>query len=80
MSSAPGLLSVYLNDHHAGAVVGAELARRVAKENSGNEYGREMGEITREIEEDRDALVRIMDRLGVRPKRLRVSGRLDRGK
>lgn len=73
VSSAPGLLAVYLNDHLAGSVVGVELARRVAKQNSGNEYGREMGEITREIEQDREALVRIMDRLGVRRKRLRLA-------
>lgn len=74
MSSAPHLLSVYLNDHHAGAVVGAELARRIAKENSGNDYGRELAEIAKEIEEDRDELVRIMDRLDAHPNRLRVRG------
>lgn len=72
MSSVPGLLGVYLNDHHAGSVAGVELARRIAKQNSGNEYGREMGEIAEEIERDRDDLVRIMDRLGVRRKRLRL--------
>lgn len=72
MASAPGLLAVYLNDHHAGAVVGVELARRVAKQNSGNEYGREMAAIAREIEEDKHDLGRIMDRLGIRRKHLRL--------
>lgn len=72
MSSVPGLLGVYLNDHHAGSVAGVELARRIAKQNSGNEYGRQMSEIAAEIEQDREDLVRIMDRLGVRRKRLRL--------
>jgi len=47
-------LSIYLNDHLAGATVGVNLAHRAAP-----------GAIAVEIEEDRDALVQIMDRLGV---------------
>jgi fermentation-respiration switch protein FrsA (DUF1100 family) len=48
-------LSVYLNDHLAGATAGVDLARRVAD-----------GAIAAEIEEDRGALIEVMDRLAVR--------------
>jgi hypothetical protein len=48
-------LSVYLNDHLAGATAGVNLARRTADD-----------AIAEEIEEDRAALVGVMDRLGVR--------------
>jgi hypothetical protein len=47
-------LSIYLNDHLAGATAGVNLAHRVAP-----------GAIAEEIEEDRAALVRVMDLLGV---------------
>jgi hypothetical protein len=48
-------LSIYLNDHLAGATAGVKLARRVAS-----------GAIAAEIEEDRATLISIMDRVGVR--------------
>jgi hypothetical protein len=61
------LLSVYLQDHMAGALAGAELARRAAQNNDGDAFGRELSEICDEIEEDRGALSEVMSRLGVRP-------------
>ena len=72
MDSRRRYLATYLNDHLAGSVVGVELSRRIVKQNADNEYGRETAEISREIEEDRSELRRIMDRLGVRPKKLRL--------
>jgi hypothetical protein len=47
-------LSVYLNDHLAGATAGVSLARRAAD-----------ATIAEEIEEDRATLTEIMERLGV---------------
>ena len=47
-------LSVYLNDHLGGATAGVDLARRVAD-----------GALAAEIEEDRQRLIEIMDRLGI---------------
>jgi hypothetical protein len=60
------LLPIYLNDHLAGATAGADLARRVAGSNKGNEdYRLPLSQLAREIEEDREALRTIMSRLGV---------------
>lgn len=72
MSSPQKLLGLYLNDHLAGSVIGTELARRIAKQNHGNQYGRELGEIAAEIEEDKNDLERIMEHLGIRRKRMRL--------
>lgn len=55
-------LSVYLNDHLAGATAGVNLAHRAAD-----------GEMAAEIEEDRAALIGIMGRLGVRQDPVKVA-------
>jgi hypothetical protein len=55
-------LSTYLNDHLAGATVAVSLARRVAGE-----------AIADEIEQDRHALLDVMERLSVGQDRLRVA-------
>ena len=60
------LLAIYLNDHHAGSTAGLELARRARGSNEGTELGEFLGRLVVEIEEDREALERIMDRLEVR--------------
>lgn len=65
-------LGIYLNDHLAGSVVGGRLAKRIASENSGNEYGRGAAEIADEIEEDKAQLGAVMERLGVRKKQTRL--------
>ncbi len=64
-SSADKLLGIYLNDHWAGATAGLELARRAAGQNEDNDFGRELAEITTEIEEDREQLREVMGRLDV---------------
>ena len=63
------LLGVYLQDHHAGATAGVELARRVARANRGGAYGAELELIVAEIEEDVLSLEQIMSTLGVKPDR-----------
>jgi hypothetical protein len=72
MADARKLLGTYLNDHLAGSMVGGELARRITRRNSDNEYGRETAEIAEQIEQDQLELRRIMTRLDVRQKRLRL--------
>src|SRR5215216_2858089 len=67
------LLAIYLNDHLAGSVVGEKLAKRIARQNEGNEYGRKVGEIAREIKEDQGTLLDIMRRAGVRRKQIRLA-------
>ena len=68
------LLHIYLADHLAGSAGGVSLAKRIAKQNSGNEFGREMSQIARAIEEDQAALERIMQRVGTRTRRWRQAG------
>jgi hypothetical protein len=58
------LLRIYLQDHHAGATTGLELARRIRGSNKGNEYGAVMAPIVDEIAADRKALESVMDDLG----------------
>jgi len=60
------LLAIYLNDHLAGAALGVELARRLRSSNRGDpEFGEPLARICGEIEEDRETLIRVMERLGV---------------
>jgi hypothetical protein len=67
------LLSTYLNDHLAGATVGVELARRAAGSNEGTELGGFLAGLAAEIEEDRESLLAVMDRLDVGKDRLKVA-------
>ena len=77
-------LAIYLNDHLAGAALGVELARRLRSENRGEpEFGEPLARICAEIEEDRETLVRLMERLGVsrkpyKPALARIGERLGR--
>ncbi|MEU6311942.1 transaldolase [Streptomyces sp. NPDC047014] len=59
------LLAIYLNDHYSGATGGLELFRRAAQAQQGTEAGEALSGLAREIEEDRDALARIMSDLGI---------------
>jgi hypothetical protein len=59
------LLDVYLQDHHAGATTGLELARRVSRANRASVYAVELESLASEIEEDVLSLERIMSELGV---------------
>ncbi len=64
---ANGLLRTYLQDHHAGATGGLELARRAASSNEDHPSGPELAAIADEIEEDREVLERVMEELDVGP-------------
>jgi hypothetical protein len=61
------LLGIYLNDHLAGSTVGVELAKRASSENEGTDYGAPLARVAAEIEEDRQALQRLMAALEVKP-------------
>ena len=69
-----GMLRTYLQDHHAGATAGLELARRAAGENDGSAYASEIAAIADEIEEDKRALDEIMKLLGVKPNPIKDAG------
>jgi hypothetical protein len=53
-------LNVYLNDHLAGARFGSDLAHRLARRMGGST----MNALADEIEEDRQTLQQLMDRVG----------------
>lgn len=59
-------LEIYLNDHLAGAAGGVALARRVAGSHDGDASEGDLQRLAREIAEDRDVLVGIVKRLGLR--------------
>ncbi len=64
-------LATYLNDHLGGSVTGRQLAQRALQANRGNEYGIVLEDIARQIEEDVASLEMVMDRLGVKPDRVK---------
>ena len=67
-------LPIYLNDHYAGSTAGVELAKRAANNSRGNaEFGPALAALASEIDEDRDSLKRIMDRLDVSEDRIKAS-------
>lgn len=77
-------LAIYLNDHLAGATGGVELARRLRRRNRGDRrFGEPLERICAEIEDDRAALVQVIERLGfskslVKPLAARTAERLGR--
>jgi hypothetical protein len=73
-SSVSDLLRTYLQDHHAGATVGVELARRTAGSNEDTEYGERLARLADQIAEDRETLERVMERLGVKPNPIKDAG------
>ncbi len=62
----PSRLSIYLNDHLAGATAGVALARRTRASNAETDLGKVLERLAGEVERDRDALEATMKRLGVR--------------
>lgn len=59
------LIAIYLNDHLAGATGGLELARRALGTNRGTSFEAPLERLATEIAEDREALIDVMQRLGV---------------
>jgi hypothetical protein len=66
-------LAIYLTDHHAASVGAVQLARRAAGSNRGTRYGDVLAALADEIEEDRQSLELIMQRLGIRPDRAKTA-------
>jgi hypothetical protein len=65
-------LAIYLNDHLAGATVGAELARRAAAANRDTSYAAVLDAIAEEIAQDRQTLIDVMERLSIGRDRLKA--------
>jgi hypothetical protein len=66
------VLSIYLNDHLAGATAVRDLARRAAGSNRGSDYGPFLERLAGEIEQDRDTLLNVMRALDARVDRIKV--------
>ena len=62
---ATSLLAIYLNDHLAGSTGALELARRARSANRRTPFEAAFDRLAAEIEEDREALLDVMRRLGV---------------
>jgi hypothetical protein len=58
-------MHVYLNDHLAGAMLGSDLAGQIHRRHEGTPLGDAMGPVAVQIEEDRQALLELMERIGV---------------
>jgi hypothetical protein len=67
-----GLLGVYLNDHLAGATMGAELAGRLARADRQWAAGSVLDQLAEQIAADRQALLEIMAELGVPVRQYKV--------
>ena len=66
LPTVDSLLAIYLNDHFAGALAGAELAGRAAAANRSNpRFGPTLSTLAGEIREDRESLRRLMSELDI---------------
>lgn len=66
-------LTLYLNDHLAGAAFGSQLVRRALAANRGTEFETFLVELTTAIDADRRELEAIIDRIGVPTDRLKLA-------
>jgi hypothetical protein len=66
-------LTIYLNDHLAGATAGCELADRAAAENADAPIGAELAELAAELRDDREQLLALIDELHVPVDRAKVA-------
>lgn len=72
--SAAHALTVYLNDHLAGATAGVRLARRLTRHQELPEGVGELSTLLSEITRDRDTLLRLMRELDIPIKRYMLVG------
>jgi hypothetical protein len=67
-------IDVYLNDHLAGAMLGSDLAEQIRSRNRGKPLGELMGSLAPQIEEDRQALIGLMQRMGTSKNPVKQAG------
>ncbi len=60
---ADNAIDVYLNDHLAGAMLGSDLVEQIEAQNHGTALGELMESLAPQIEQDRQALIDLMQRL-----------------
>jgi hypothetical protein len=64
----------YLNDHLAGSAAALDLLKKMRSQNEGTEFGRVLAALEQEIAEDRDALLQVMETLGVTTDTVKQAG------
>ncbi|MGW1772079.1 transaldolase [Streptomyces sp. NPDC002104] len=64
-SESAELLAIYLGDHYAAATGGLELFRRAANARKDEQDGHILADLAEQVDEDRDALARLMTDLDV---------------
>jgi hypothetical protein len=67
-------LSTYLQDHRAGAAMGAKLAQRLRDENIGTRHEDFLTMLAREIEQDVETLESIMERFDIDRSTMKEAG------
>lgn len=65
-------LSIYLQDHLAGATAGSQRAARLASAEAGSQDADVLARFAEDVERDLDSLLVTMETLGVEPNRLKV--------
>jgi hypothetical protein len=61
---ADDAMDAYLNDHLAGATLGSHLAEQIRDRHQGTPLGEVMASIATQVEEDRQTLLALMERMG----------------
>ena len=69
-------LDAYLNDHLAGSAAAIRLAERYRDREPGTELGALLHGLVAEIEQDRDVLADVMERVGASPNPVKRAGAL----
>jgi hypothetical protein len=67
-------MDVYLNDHLAGAMLGSDLAQQIQSRNQGTPLGELMQALAPQIEEDRQTLIGLMERMGTSKSPVKQAG------
>ncbi|MFD6094617.1 hypothetical protein ACFWGN_21100 [Oerskovia sp. NPDC060338] len=68
------LLAIYLNDHVAGATVGVQRVRRMARAYDGTVVGTAITPLVSQLEEERQWLLRCLELVGIPLRRYKVVG------
>ena len=67
------LLHIYLSDHFAGSAVARSRCSHAAAQNRGNEFGVFLELLLREIDEERETLRSVIERVGAKPPLMKVA-------
>lgn len=67
-------MEVYLNDHLAGATLGCDLAEQIRKRHEDSRLGAVMASLAPQIDEDRQALLQLMEKMDISRNPLKQAG------